>query len=310
MIAPPRHYRLFDLTLASDPDLPELSVAPATATPDVTIRFVDDLPPAPPGVHDRPGGLLLAVEGVARFAISGGTDIAIHPDSDVPARNLRLFLLGSAMGLLALQRGLLPLHANAVTIDGHAVGFMGPPGAGKSTLAAWCADRGLAILADDACAVRFDPDGRALALPGVPRLRLWRDAMTAFARDPADHFASFIGADAPDKFDITLASAAVARTPLPLAALYLLNDTAIPGISPLTGADAFAAISANTYRGGFVAKAGQGEAHWNSAVAIARAVPVFAVGRRRGWDHYNVEATRLTDHARAIIARNSPVPSA
>ena len=75
------------------------------------------------------------------------------------------------------QRSLLPLHANAMVVEGRAIGFMGHPGAGKSTLAAWFHDRGFDVLADDVCVVTPGPDGRPLAHPGIPRLRLWREAL-------------------------------------------------------------------------------------------------------------------------------------
>ena len=78
---------------------------------------------------------------------------------NVPDANIRLYLLGSAMGVLLHQRGLLPLHANAVEIDGKAFAFMGASGSGKSTLAAWFHDHGYRIIADDVCAVRFETEG-------------------------------------------------------------------------------------------------------------------------------------------------------
>ena len=64
------------------------------------------------------------------------------------------------MGAALHQRGILPLHANAVEIDHRAVAFMGASGAGKSTLAAWFHDQGYPILADDVCVIRAD-DGAA-----------------------------------------------------------------------------------------------------------------------------------------------------
>ena len=83
-------------------------------------------------------------------------EIVAEPRQGVPDSNVRLFLLGSAMGALLHQRGLLPLHTNAVEVGGRAFAFMGKSGAGKSTLAAWFHDRGFRIVADDVCVVGFD----------------------------------------------------------------------------------------------------------------------------------------------------------
>ena len=46
------------------------------------------------------------------------------------------YLLGPVMGVLLRHRGVICLHASAVAINGRAVAFVGPPGAGKSTMAA------------------------------------------------------------------------------------------------------------------------------------------------------------------------------
>jgi len=62
---------------------------------------------------------------------------------------VRLYLLGSAWGALCYQRDLLVLHASAVRVDGRAVAFCGRPGMGKSTLAAWLAESGHALVSDD-----------------------------------------------------------------------------------------------------------------------------------------------------------------
>ena len=97
-----------------------------------------------------------------------GNQIVIDAAPDATDRNVRLFLLGSALGALLHQRGLLPLHANAIDLGGGAVAFSGHSGAGKSTIAAWFHDRGHRILADDVCVVGFDQSGRAL-VHAVPR---------------------------------------------------------------------------------------------------------------------------------------------
>ena len=46
------------------------------------------------------------------------------------------YLLGPVLGIFLRLRGETCLHASAVTFDDHAVVFVGPPGAGKSTTAA------------------------------------------------------------------------------------------------------------------------------------------------------------------------------
>ena len=122
-----------------------------------------------------------------------------------------LYLLGSARGALLHQRGLLPLHANAVVLAGRAIAFCGHSGAGKSTIAAWFHDRGDPILADDICAVDGAATGEIIAYPGVPRLRLWRDALEKGGREASGYRRSF---DSLDKWDVPIGPPS---PPVPLA---------------------------------------------------------------------------------------------
>ena len=114
------------------------------------------------------GKLLLVVPDIAKYLISHGDTVIIdhHPDADDD--ELRLFLLGSAIGALLHQRDFLVLHANAIVVDGGAVLFMGKSGVGKSTLAAAFNQLGYPIAADDICAIDAGKE-QPLLYPGFPR---------------------------------------------------------------------------------------------------------------------------------------------
>jgi hypothetical protein len=121
-----------------------------------------------------------------------------------------------------------------VEIGGRACLFIGRSGAGKSTLAAWFHDRGHRVLADDVCAISLD-GGKAMAMPGVPRLRLWKDAVERSGRSTDSFERSF---DGHDKFDVPTRSGPDLR-PLAVAACYILDSTegaeGEPRLDPLTG---------------------------------------------------------------------------
>jgi hypothetical protein len=144
-------------------------------------------PPLPAGRHDTPfvrmapGELQLTVEGIGRFRVSGGERISWWREHEgVSDQDIRTFLLGSAVGALLIQRGLLVLHGNALERGGEAIVCLGHSGAGKSTLAYALLQQGWRLLADDLVAI--SPDG--LVLPGIPRIKLWHDAARAFGLDP------------------------------------------------------------------------------------------------------------------------------
>lgn len=293
------NYRVFGLRVSSEIELPELFPAEG-ADPDVTIRWGSVSAGAAEEHLEADGdALVLNIAEVARFRIEGGCSILIDPEPNAPERNVRLFLLGSAFGALLHHRGMLPLHANAIEIDGRAVAFMGPSGAGKSTLAAWFHDRGYKVLADDVCVVGFDEGGVPQAYPGLPRLRLWAEALELMGRNSQGLNRSYLS-DEHEKFDLPIDVGSAVRSRVPLAAIYLLDRGDEISIVPLRGIEAAEAVFANTYRGEYLAKTSGQKKHWESAVRLVRGTPVFRAIRE--WDATALEeqCSRLVRHVRDL----------
>ena len=211
---------------------------------------------------------------------------------------MRLFLLGSAFGALLHQRGLLPLHANAVEVDGKAVAFMGESGAGKSTLAAWFHDAGHRVLADDVCVIRFDEQQRPMACPGLPRLRLWQDAIDLSGRDASKYTRSYVGDHPFEKFDVPISPSASATGALELGAVYLLDTGTSLQITRLEGVEAAEAIFAHTYRGGFLNAAAGHQAHWAASVRVIQTVPVFRLSRPFALGRMHADGNQVLAHVR------------
>ena len=298
-------YWVFGLRVRSRLELPELIPATADFQPDL---FVDEGPVTQrPDVNQGlvPAGdaLLLVIPDVARFLVRNGNHITVDPVPLAPARNVRLFLLGSAMGALLHQRGLLPLHANAIEIGGQAVAFMGPSGEGKSTLAAWFHDKGHQVIADDVCVVSADGSDGPTVRPGLPRLRLWREALEASGRNAGDYPASYVDDGNYDKFDVPLARQSEPEKAWPLACVYLLDRAETFAISRLEGVSAAEALIANTYRGQFTQAARNVVPHWSACMAVARATPIFRVTRQWGRERFDSQVGALLDHAGALIER-------
>jgi len=122
--------------------------------------------------------LLITFPWGLRFLVEGGERIGYAADGDVDLPSLRLSLLSNAWIALALQRGLLPLHASAVASGAAVHAYTAPSSEGKSTLAAALSARGHAFFADDV--LLLDPRRlrRGGAVYGYKDLKLWRHGAT------------------------------------------------------------------------------------------------------------------------------------
>ena len=108
------------------------------------------------GCWERAGERVLVHKGDMRFLVEGGLSIAYSASPATDPMDLRLFLMGAPWLALAVQRGLLPLHASAVASAADVQAFCGPMKAGKSTLAAALSARGHAFFADDSLLLDID----------------------------------------------------------------------------------------------------------------------------------------------------------
>lgn len=300
-------YACFGLDIRSEIALPELAgmSAPAdcSTAPRITIRYGDI--PADLKRDDGAGGaravgqdaVLIHSRDTARYLVRGGAEIIVEPYAQASARNLRLFLLGPAFGALCHQRGLLPLHANAIVVDGCAIAFAGRAGIGKSTLAAFFQARGYPVLCDDVCVVSFDAERRPFAWPGLPRLKLWRDAAETFGHD-SDTLERAI--EGRDKYHVPLVPSWTGG-PYPLARVYILRNAAVGAearIVRLASSSAVSSLMANTYRPALVRRMGRVDGNFMQATAVAHHAAVFSAARHRGFDVFAREAARLEDHMR------------
>lgn len=303
------NYDLFGLRIRSQMPLPDLVPASASADVDVDVDveiIVGAVPAASPdeksvwGLTGNGNGATLTVDHVARFAIDSGVRIRVDPLPNASARDVRLFLLGSAFGALLHQRGLLPIHANAIRIGDGAAAFMGRSGAGKSTLAGAFLDRGFRLLADDVCVTTLDKPGRPMAQPGLPRLRLWRDAVEALGRNASDFEIAFEGHE---KYVVPTHGGQL-REAVPLTRLYLLSE--LPAgetgqvIRRLKGIEALEALMANIYRGHYLPLLGGAARNLQQCLTVVAAVPMFEVRRQMGHDVMDAQIRGIEAHARSV----------
>jgi hypothetical protein len=164
---------------------------------------------------------LLRVPNGMRVLVEDGAAVTIDCPAHLSDDDQLLWVLGSAWGALAYQRGLLPLHLSAVQLGDGIAGFGGRSGAGKSTLAAALTTRGHTLAADDVTGIDATMPGRPMALPGHKTLKLWGDATTLVGVDRDRPVRSD---EAIDKYYVVVGDDDVARHALPLRRIYQLVD--------------------------------------------------------------------------------------
>jgi len=292
------HYHAFELHWLSEglsiPELPEAHRDGDLAPPEGSIQILEEnplsWPQLTPELHNTPflqmtrGDLRLTVEGIGSFRIHHGEQISWHRASNsVCDQDLRTFLLGSAVGALLIQKGMLVLHGNALERDGQAIVCLGHSGAGKSTLAYALMHQGWRLLADDLVAIT--PDGQVL--PGIPRIKLWHDAVKAFGLDP-DALPPI--REGMQKYMLLGKAIKRAERPRPLKALYLIRqqrrDSKDPDDSRISRIrrqqQAALCLRNQVFRPRFVRGLAQEGANFIALARLQRKVPLASLPRPQG----------------------------
>jgi hypothetical protein len=277
-------YKAYQLTIHAGFPIPEFPPGEdAGAPPDVYIHY-GTVPTSLENVTGRgvvyqatADQFLLKMNDLARYLVQNGNEIIVEPAANSLESDMRVFLLGSAIGALLHQRGLLVIHAGAVHSDQGALLFTGPSGIGKSTLLGELLRRGYKMMVDDVCAVTLDLAGLPVVLPGYPRTRLWSDAAYKLEQDIHTMERTRPSMEkyerqAPEQFW---------DQPAPLHRIYLLNTTNLNELKlePLPRIQTFSIVLHNTYRQQFLDGLEMRSPHFGLAAAVAKATGVTRVTR-------------------------------
>jgi hypothetical protein len=224
----------------------------------------------------QPGDLLVfRYADETEFCVSprGRQIWASWPDS-LTKEDMATYLLGPILGYVLRLRGLVALHASAVSLDGRAIVLVGPSGAGKSTTAAAFALRGFEVLADDVSAVESD-SGILRIRPAYPHLRLWPSSVRTLLGDQ-----DALKPITPnwEKRDFPLLQfGSFSHGSIPLAVVYLLGTRSDridgPSMELLSQRNAVLELVANTYGNSLLDEAMR-VSEFNFLSGLVREIPV------------------------------------
>lgn len=301
------NYTAYSLLLSSNQPIAGLTLAaPSIKSPDVQINL-GSLPrrhslnsartkryaSSYPGENGEPdlqiwdvddGEFLHALysDGVEFWLDRGLTTVWAHWPTGSSLQDTQSYLVGPILGLLLRLRGIVCLHASAVSINDRAVVFVGPEGAGKSTTAAAFATQGHPVLSDDIVGL-IERGAEFQILPAYPRVNLWPDSVKLlFGSANAlpmitagwDKRYLKIGEVRGTKFE---------ERRLPLGAIYVLGEStggSEKGVEIISQKTALMMLVENTYATNFL-DAKQRAEEFEVLSRVVATVPVRKINRGR-----------------------------
>lgn len=119
---------------------------------------------------------IVFIKDIACFYVTNGNHITIENLGTEDEEQIRLYLMGTCMGAILQQRGIIPLHGSCVCKDGKALVITGNSGAGKSTTAAEFLKRGWKLMSDDVTPI-VECSGTYMARSTYPGQKMWQDTI-------------------------------------------------------------------------------------------------------------------------------------
>lgn len=277
-------YTAFGLNICSDMCLPEL--LPGECTDDVCIicgnvpTKIDDAIWKYANFQLSNRELLFYVKGIAHYYVADGKKIIVQMDDDADVDSVKLYLLGTVLGTILLQRGILAIHGSAVVIDGRCIIFSGCSGAGKSTLSSTFRMMGYPFIADDVSVVSISKDGIPWVYPGYPQQKLCHDSLETMGVKVSN--LTLIDAST-EKYAVPVKNDFI-NEPIQLAAICELKPLECCGIEvkQLLGVEKLKMLISNIYRNELLDCIGMKPEYFKQCLQVTNTVPFFRLERPKG----------------------------
>lgn len=307
-------YRYLGITLECDSPLVTNLSSTSEANVDLRFSVVDSSPTTDSWVaqtSSREGSVEVGrlgddpamhfpLVGYARFQTD--IDVVFHLTHPENRSYVESALLGPITAYWLERRGVTALHGSAVAAHGYAIGFIGPRGAGKTSIALSLVDRGLRLLTDDLLAINTAPEP-PLAYPAFPEVRLWPSEAQDWVGASDE-----LGKVHPDreKLRVPLSNEQFQDNPIPIVALYarLPTEFSDHGIQRASSHSVLFRLMLDSFVGSLL-DAPSTRADWIGRLGrLLDQVPVYSIGPISEKDRLPNLAGQVLDHARSVAAES------
>jgi hypothetical protein len=277
-------HKAFGFNVMSEVPLPELpNVSEKVNQVDIVIELKDltdlwnEISEPNRYFSVKENSVIFQVPNTATYYIENGNKILVSPMDGSQEDHIRLYVLGTCMGAILLQRKILPLHGSAIAINGKAYAIVGDSGAGKSTLASAFLNKGYQLLSDDVIPVSLSSDNIPIVTPAYPQQKLWQESLQAFGMEANEYRPIF---DRETKFAIPVTSQFSSES-LPLAGVFELvkSDNSEIKLNPILNLTRLHTLFYHTYRNFLIARLGLMEWHFQMTASIANQIQVYQIQR-------------------------------
>ena len=155
------YYRVYGLNIESTIEIPEFELIDSDCNIDVKLSFgvvkediIEKITQGYVANYEKKD-MWFYVENVAIFHIYNGNTVIVEPMGDKNNKMIKLYIMGSVMGMILLQKNRVAIHGGGIVVDGKGCIFTGQKGAGKSTITTALRKKGYKFIADDVCSINM-----------------------------------------------------------------------------------------------------------------------------------------------------------
>lgn len=186
------YYRVYGLNIESEICIPEFTKIenPQEVSIDTKIYYKDASKEIKEAIENGQqtnftyNDMWFNVENVAIYRVYDEDKIEVDVYEDADPYMVNMYILGTVLGLVLLQKNMVAIHGGAVLINNKGCVFTGDKGAGKSTLTTALRKKGYGFIADDVASINLDEEAKIH--PGFGYQKLCEDTMEKLGYNPID----------------------------------------------------------------------------------------------------------------------------